>query len=251
MKKIALLMAFLCGEALPWPGVAAQSEALWRVEQVCIANFQITGASFPCLDINLSRGAERGFAVLRPPAGKKDSIVAPTMIIAGIEDPSLQAPDAPNYFEDAWNALPFLSGKTTRNLARDEVALAVNSRITRSEGQLHIHFDCISGDVRMALRRALPKLPDSRWMLLNPRPNGQAYWARRLAQDTLSGINPFTLVAREVPFAKDDMGLMTVVITGVSAANHGGFILLAARTDPLHAGAQSTGEDLLDHSCST
>lgn len=250
MKKIALLLAFMCSEALPCPGVAAQSDALWRVEQVCIANFHITGAAFPCLEVNLSRGVERGFVVLRPPVGKKDSIVAPTKKIVGIEDQSLQAPDAPNYFEDAWNALPFLSGKTTKNLAPDEVALAVNSRITRSEGQLHIHFDCISGDVRMALRRVLPELSDSRWIRLNPRLNGQAYWARRLAQATLSGINPFTLVAQEVPFAKDNMGLMTVVITGVSAANHGGFILLVARTDPLDAGGQSTGEDLLDHSCS-
>ena len=61
-----------------------------------------------------------------------DLILAPTRRIVGVEDPSLQALDAPNYFEDAWNAYKLLQDALQKPVARDEIVLAVNSRQART-----------------------------------------------------------------------------------------------------------------------
>jgi CDP-diacylglycerol pyrophosphatase len=59
--------------------------ALWPVVRACVADFELTGAPFPCLEVDLSGGEERGNVVLRPPL-LHDLIVAPTRKIVGIED---------------------------------------------------------------------------------------------------------------------------------------------------------------------
>jgi CDP-diacylglycerol pyrophosphatase len=226
---------------------AEHRNALWRVEQTCLVDYKVTGASFPCLKVDLSGGIERGYVVLRPPFGTPDTILSPTKKIAGIEDPSLQAVDAPNYFEDAWNARTFLSDKTARPLGRDDVGLAVNSQYARTQDQLHIHLDCISRDVKKTLQAIQPRLSQSRWVRLSEPIRGQLYWARRIAQESLAGINPFRIVAQGIPSANKNMGRLTIVVVGtVSIEGGGAFILLAAASefDP------PAGDDLLDHSCS-
>ena len=82
--------------------------ALWQVVGTCVANPALTGAAFPCLEVNLSGGEEGGYLILRPPVGKPDTILSPTKKVVGIEDPWLRTLAAPNYFEDAWNARTFL-----------------------------------------------------------------------------------------------------------------------------------------------
>ena len=83
--------------------------ALWQVVRACVADYKLTGAPFPCLEVDLSAGEERGDVVLRPPL-LHDTILAPTRKIVGIEDPFLQSPEAPNYFDAAWRARSFLKG---------------------------------------------------------------------------------------------------------------------------------------------
>ena len=74
----------------------------WNVVQACVLNHALTGASFPCLEVNVPDGNERGYVVLRPPLSVSDLIQpTPTRPIIGVEDPSLRVLDAPNYFEDA------------------------------------------------------------------------------------------------------------------------------------------------------
>ena len=41
-----------------------------------------------------------------------DTILAPTRRITGVEDPFLQSPEAPNYFDAAWRARTFLRTRT-------------------------------------------------------------------------------------------------------------------------------------------
>ena len=110
----------------------------------------------PCLDVNVSEGNERGYAILRPPFAASDLILAPTRKIVGVEDPSLQASDAPNYFEDAWNAHRLLQDALQKPVARDEIVLAVNSRQARTQDQLHIH---IGSSLRQRDKRFAPLLP--------------------------------------------------------------------------------------------
>jgi CDP-diacylglycerol pyrophosphatase len=47
--------------------------ALWRVVQTCVTNHELTGAAFPCIEVNLSGGEDRGYVILRPPFGKPDN----------------------------------------------------------------------------------------------------------------------------------------------------------------------------------
>jgi CDP-diacylglycerol pyrophosphatase len=235
------------------PSLASENrDALWQVVQACLANHAVTGAAFPCLEVNVSGGVAAGYSVLRPPLGKQDTILTPTRRIVGIEDLSLQAADAPNYFEDAWNARAFLSDGAAGPPAREDVALVLNSRLTRSQDQLHIHLGCISGQAKRWLQAVAPDLSQTRWMRLKRPIGGLVFWARRLAQDNLVGVNPVRLVATGLLREKEDIGLLTILIVGTGAADgHGGFILLAARTARPRDAFLPTAENALDPSCSS
>ena len=251
MKLSAKIRFAVLGVVAAIPAIAqAQatniSGALWKVEQVCLAADAATGLPFPCLKVD----AAAGYAVLRPPYGKADTILVPTVKISGLEAPGLQSPSAPNYFELAWQARSFLADKTSRKLAHDDVALAVNSSLSRSQNQLHVHLDCIARDMQMALRTLEPDLPATGWTRLAKPLRHLDYWALRLPQPTLAGINPFALVARGVPDARAGMAEMTIAIAGtLSKSGAKGFVLLAARTGRHVGRALPTGEDLLDHEC--
>ena len=104
---------------------------LWQVVRACVADYKLTRAPFPCLEVDLSGGEEGGTVVLRPPLSE-DTILAPTRRIKGIEDPFLQSPEAPNYFDAAWRARTFLRGADGQAPERDDIALFVNSAIVRT-----------------------------------------------------------------------------------------------------------------------
>ena len=94
--------------------------ALWQVVRACVADYKLTGTPFPCLEVDLSGGEERGTVVLRPPL-LEDTVLTPTRRIKGIEDPFLQSPEAPNYFDAAWRARTFLKngdGQAPERLSR-------------------------------------------------------------------------------------------------------------------------------------
>ena len=54
-------------------------------------------------------------------------LVVPTRRVQGIESPELLASDIPNYWEYAWNLRGKLEAGQGIQLARDDVAMAVNS----------------------------------------------------------------------------------------------------------------------------
>ena len=243
----AILLSLTLSLTMAMPGMASDLRgALWKVEQVCMANKATTGLSFPCLDVNPAQG----YVVLRAPVGQDDMILAPTEKISGIEAASLLNAGIVNYFEPAWNARALLADKTRRKLTQADFALAINSYLTRSQDQLHIHIDCIATDVQRQLRAIAPDLPANTWVHL-PKPiRNLSFWARRIPQETLAGVNPFALVASGVPEARLGMGQMTLVITGnVLGGNAKGYILLAAKAGRFFGKSRPTGEDLLDHEC--
>ena len=105
--------------------------ALWQVVRACVADYKLTGTPFPCLEVDLSAGEARGTVVLRPPL-LEDTVLAPTRRIKGIEDPFLQSPEAPNYFDAAWRARTFLKSADGQAPERDAIALFVNSAVVRT-----------------------------------------------------------------------------------------------------------------------
>ena len=207
----------------------ASRGALWKVVQACLISHRLTGAAFPCLEVNVSSGNDRGYVILRPPFSSSDLILSPTRRIVGVEDPSLQALDAPNYFEDAWNARKFLEDAPSQPLKRDGVVLAVNSRQSRTQDQLHIHIGCLKSSARRTIQAFAPALPTDRWVPLGRPFHGLEFWGRLFLEDDLAGVNPFRLAAEAWPNSAMDRSQLTIAVANVQLS-HGreGFVLLAS-----------------------
>ena len=256
-KVLFLFVALSLALAAQAAGVEVDRGALWRVVQSCVADHALTGATFPCLNVNLSGGKERGYVVLRAPLANADLILTPTTKISGVEDPRLQSLEAPNYFEDAWDARIFLTARRKTPLARDDVALAVNSRKSRSQDQLHIHIGCLSRETKETLASLALQLPEDRWVRIGqPMTVGKGlhvagFWGRRVARGSLAEVNPFRL-ATEAPNDSETRAHTMIVVAGVELPRgRDGFVLLASRDERSGSGDQASAEDFLDASCSS
>jgi CDP-diacylglycerol pyrophosphatase len=121
VRGLALSLALgliACGLTLSGLGVFAASptrQALWQAVRGCVLDFKLTGVAFPCLFIDLTAGEELGYVVLRAPFGPPDTVLVPTRRVIGVEDPWLQSPNSPNYFDAAWRARPYLKGPDGRS----------------------------------------------------------------------------------------------------------------------------------------
>lgn len=218
---------------------------LWRVEQTCVLNQRATGSPFPCLTVDLTGG----FAVLRAPFRQTHVVTMPLLRISGVEDPVLQRSGGRDAFEAAWQARHYVQDELKRPLQPVDVGLAVNSRYTRSQDQLHIHVDCVNQTVRDRLAGLVPGLPTDRWQPAAFIWKGQSYAARRLDRTDLTGINVFALAA-ELPAIAAAPSRTTLAAVGARRPDGGtGFVLMAGQSNPRSAMMQSTSEDLLDHDC--
>jgi CDP-diacylglycerol pyrophosphatase len=75
---------------LPNSASAANRGGLWAVvHDICVPAYQSIGVGFPCSEVSIADGLERGFAVLRAPSSATHVIVVPTALISGIESPAL------------------------------------------------------------------------------------------------------------------------------------------------------------------
>ena len=200
---------------------------LWQVERACLADFKLTGTPFPCLEVDLSGGDERGNVVLRPPL-LDDTILAPTRKITGIEDPFLQSPGVPNYFDAAWRARTFLKGADGQAPERDAIALVVNSAAVRGQDQLHIHVGCLLLYARRTLEAAAPKIPMGEWAQIGPVAPHTMFWAYRIPGTDLASVNPFRLAAEALAGKAGGSGDLTVVVAGVRVDSDDEFLVLAS-----------------------
>ena len=223
-------------------------DVLWHVEQTCVLDQKLTGSPFPCLEVQLEP-AEGGVAVLRAPFRRTHVVAMPLARISGIEAPELLASGAPNYLQTAWEARRFVQADASRPLAWADMGLAINSRATRSQDQLHIHVECVRRGLKRQFAERLDQYPTDAWQPAGLVFQHQDYWARRVDKPSLLGLNVFAM-AREVPALAADPALTILAVIGVTDPKRGdGFLLLAGRSDPRRGAAQSTSEDLLDHSC--
>ena len=223
--------------------------ALWKiVNGQCVPNQEQHGDPKPCVEVDLKDGVAHGYAVLKDLNGPTQYLVLPTARIVGIEAPELQAPGATNYFAAAWSARTFVEKSLGHDLPRDNVGLAVNSILARTQNQLHIHVDCLHADVRDTLVRLRSSIGD-KWAPLSEPVGGHPYRAMRVMGPTLDGHNPFKLLADGVPGARADMKMRTLVVVGMQFDGDApGFVILTDQVDPLHFDFGAGGL-LEDHSC--
>ena len=216
-------------------------DALWKiVHGRCVPDQARQGNPAPCIFVDLN---ER-WAVFKDTRGKAQSLLIPTDRVTGVEDPRILASDAPNYWQAAWNARLFVGRLAPRDLLDDEFALAINSKVARSQEQLHIHIDCIRPDVHDALEALRGKI-GAQWTQTEI--IGQRYRIRQLDPGDLDSQNLFALVAGQLA---PDQGMerATIVLTSTITANG------ESRLDLLvglagDGGNSGGGEDLEDHTC--
>jgi CDP-diacylglycerol pyrophosphatase len=222
---------------------------LWRVVQTCVANNRITGASFPCLDVNITKGVEAGFAVVRAPLDTTHIVVVPTARVVGVEHAGLDEVGAENYFADAWQARHFVAERSPKPLRREDFGLALNSRPGRSQDQLHIHIDCLQTSARDALKAHAAEIHAGTWSRLSFDLHGDRYLATKLKSADLRDTNIFQLVTDGLHVAEADRSKVTIVVAGASSDKRDdGFYLLALVAKNARSN-QGHGEFLLDHSC--
>ncbi len=221
---------------------------LWQVVRACVADFKLTGTPFPCLEVDLAGGEERGSVVLHAPL-LGDTVLVPTRRIVGVEDPFLQSPGAPNYFDAAWRARTFLRDADSHAPERDAIALFVNSAIVRTQDQLHIHIGCLLPYARRALAAAAPKVPMGEWTQIGPVVPHTMFWGYRIPETELANVNPFRLAAEAVAGKTHNPGDLTVAVAGVRVDGDDEFLILASYAKAPHAWWPVGSGDLLDSAC--
>jgi CDP-diacylglycerol pyrophosphatase len=210
----------------------------------CVPDQVENGKPAPCAAVDLAGR----YAVLKDLVGASQYLLIPTDAVAGIEDPGLLGPGAPDYFEAAWQARSFMAKSLGRPVPRDVVGLALNSVRGRTQNQFHIHIDCVSRETRDSLVRDSGVIGTS-WAPLPDKLAGHGYDAMRIEAADLAGVNPLALLADGEPAARADMGDETLVAVAASLPDGSeGFYLLAGKVDLAH-GNFGSGEELLDHGC--
>lgn len=221
----------------------ADPNALWTiVHDQCVPDQQSHGDPAPCAAVDVGSG----YAVLKDLVGATQFLLIPTADIPGIESPVLLAPGAVNYFDAAWRARTFVDQRAGWTLPRDWMSLAINSAVSRTQNQLHIHIDCVSREVRAALTEHGAEVgPD--WAPFPVPLAGHPYQAMAVSGENLDAANPFVLLADGVPGAREDMGDRTLVVVGADRPDgQPGFIVLTDAADPA-TGNTAGGEELQDH----
>lgn len=135
---------------------AEDPDRLWQiVHDECVPNQEQHSDPAPCALVDLKEGVERGHVILKDAFGDTQYLLIPTARVTGIESPDLLLPNAPNYFADAWRTRSYVEKAVRQTLPRAAIGLAINSVLSRSQNQLHVHIDCIRVDVQAALQRDL------------------------------------------------------------------------------------------------
>jgi CDP-diacylglycerol pyrophosphatase len=143
----------------------------------------------------------------------------------------------------AWRARELMTRYLKAPPPRDAVGITINSEVSRSQDQMHLHIDCIRPEVARTLAAYAPHL-DEVWRPMTEALHGRKYWARRL--DDLESANPFRLLADGLPGAREKMGLWGLAVLPVQYDGKPGFALLADSSE-MTAGGHA--EDLQDHDC--
>ncbi|WP_085489924.1 CDP-diacylglycerol diphosphatase [Paraburkholderia susongensis] len=219
---------------------AVDSNALWKIVDIrCVPSQQATGTPGQCTLVDL----DKRYVVLKDILGRSQYLLMPTDRITGIESPLVLAPDAKDYWSDAWDSRSYVRKAVKRELPDDQLGLEINSEYRRSQNQLHIHIDCMQRDVSVALASHAHDTPGQwHWDTLD----GRRYRIMRVM--SLTGTdNPFRIVARDNPDPAT-MSAQTILVTGAGpSAATDGWLIVNSSID-VESGS-GTAEGLLDHAC--
>jgi CDP-diacylglycerol pyrophosphatase len=244
MLRIQKWLWFIAGIVIP-AAHAADPSALWNITSgKCVPHMRESNDPAPCSIVDLAAG----YVVLKDLIGASQFLLIPTARINGIESPEVLAPDAPNYWDQAWRARFLTEQRIGKALPRETLSLAINSQYARTQNQLHIHIDCVRAEVHDALAANQNTIRDA-WTAFPVPLAGQTWRAYRVDGQNPGTVNPFRLLANGDPDAAADMGKHTLVVVGMTwRGDVAGFAVLDSVVDMV-PGIRRSGEDLQDHDC--
>jgi CDP-diacylglycerol pyrophosphatase len=242
MRPAPVLAALALAAGLAGAAAARDPLALWKIVHGRCAPAAAQGAALPppCVEVD----AKDATAIIKDKVGVAQLLAIPTARVTGIEDPQLLAPGSPNYFAAAWAARGDLRRYLASAPERDGLSITVNSAHARSQDQLHLHIDCTRPDVVEALADYAPYF-DGQWRPMTVALAGRKYWARRVDSADLKGVDPFRILADEMPGARGEMGLWSLAAAPLPVS---GFVLLADHAE-LEAGGHAENLQDPDHGC--
>jgi CDP-diacylglycerol pyrophosphatase len=220
-------------------------DTLLHLMQQCRAENSAGGLRCPCAEVKDDAAAQTGYVLLKDCRGIAQFLLLPSATVSGIEDPVLQGRGQPDYFALAWQHRFLVEQALGHALAPEQFSLAVNAQNRRSQNQLHIHMDCLAGDIRQLLR-AEQKSITAGWQTISVPLNGHVWHARRIPGKELT-LNPFNLLFAALlqtdgaGQAQAEMGRHNLLLTSVIFVDGPGFVLLDS--------TEAAAEDLQDHSC--
>jgi CDP-diacylglycerol pyrophosphatase len=248
-NKIIFTLLFFFILANPQSSKASSNpDFLWNtVSKECVPNQKTNGTPAPCDEVFFEKDGVAGHVVFKDSKGPLQYLLLPITKITGIESPLILADDTPNYFYQAWEAKTHMENIYKSSIPAEEISLAVNSQLGRSQNQLHIHISCIRTDVKDLVHKNLQLIGES-W---GPFPGGilgHNYFARHITLDQLKNKNAFKLLS-ELSLTKNNMnefGLALVAIKNIDESIS--FILLTDRAAILKLD-RGTVEEIQDHDC--
>jgi CDP-diacylglycerol pyrophosphatase len=137
-----LALTAQCRQEDLWlPGITRDS--LWQhVQERCLITEQARHADCAVVD------RERGLVLYKDAIGPSHYLVIPDHKVTGVDDPALWEGETQNQWAFGWEVRDIVGKAIGKRVPDSLVGLAVNSRASRSQDQLHIHLDCISEAAR-------------------------------------------------------------------------------------------------------
>ena len=220
---------------------SADRTELWNVVQQCVLLQRLTKLTFPCAAVEQPGPLSIGSVLLKSPRSKTEFLLMPAIAILGLEDPASRTPAATRLWEKAWADRGEIDKIVGHPLPRDQVGLAVNSEMTRTQDQLHIHIECVNPHVVGEVAAVAPPVGAEEREPI--RIEGVPYWVITLASDDLSGVDVVGAVAAVIPPPAQNLGATNIAVLGAMlSGGEPGFFVLANTTN-------TPAEDLLDHDC--
>lgn len=234
----AVLVATLAASYFYFCG---NSDALWQiVSQKCLPAQAKEHSPGACLKVN----ENEQYVLFKASNGPLHDLLMPTFRIAGLESSILDAPEAPAFMAIAWTERGRLAEEAGFPIDDDDLSLAINSRLGRSQNHLHIHIACLQASAKEALGRQANRIT-SRWSELPDPIMGANYFARRVASEALMQENPIASLnefLRSKGSTPGNFGL------GMARLADGDFVLLAKGNSLFPYDMGSTGR-LQDYTC--
>lgn len=235
---IAACVSAVASAEIVWPPNAVGGftrNGLWRnVQARCLTDGTPRHADCAVVD------RDRGLVLYKDYVGASHYLVIPDHAVSGVEDARVWTGTRANGWAFGWEERQIVAKAVGKPLPDTLIGLAVNSRGSRSQDQLHIHLDCISGAAQKFLNQSGISPAWGEFTFA-----GKRVRAKRVPADQpVLAFNPFDEVHRETAGTSGD-----TQDRGIFLAYAGGGFVVVDEPVALAPANNGHASDFLDRGC--